>query len=187
MKTQRNKVIALVLLVILTLISWRINRIPPTPPSIIKTKAAKIVVGDSLLKTRFHNVRAKMDGLYHYRVKPVAFNPAGNPFRIPGVRETAADKAVDTKPKDFGPPPPGFAEHLLRQAVAAARIGGVVIMNGQTRITINGRLHTEGDVFTSKINGKLILVRIKSLAADQVVLALDGSDAGAAETKLHLK
>jgi hypothetical protein len=187
MKTQRNQIIALLALIILTGVSWRINRIPPTPPSIIKTKAAKVVVGDSLLKTRFHNVRAKMDLLYHYRVKPVAFNPAGNPFRIPGVRETAADTVADTKPKDFGPPPPGYAEHLLKQAVAAARIGGVVVMNGATRITINGKLHTEGDVFTSKINGKLVLVKIKKLAADQVILALDGSDAGSAETKLHIK
>jgi hypothetical protein len=181
MKKQHKQVAALVLLCIAWAISAHYNKLPPPPPSVIKTKAAKST-GDTVLMARFHRIRAKMDALYHYRIKPVPFDPSGDPFRI-----IIVNKAVSNGSKDLGPLAPGSAERLLNQAISEVRIGGVVTMDGVTQLIVDGRLHREGDVFAGKVLDKLVLIKIKSLSTFTVTLALEGSSAGKAEVKVRLR
>jgi hypothetical protein len=199
MKKQSNQVIALVALLIIWAISWRYTRIPAPPPSAIMTKAAKAQAQDSVLKTRFHHVRAEMDALYHYRIKPVPFDPSGNPFRIPagmiGAGERAApvvsasdlSKGGNPAPVQTAAVPAEFGEALLKHAIQATRIGGVVTLNDTTQINIDGQLHMEGDLFTTKVLTKKVLIRIKHLSETAVTFALDDPDSGIAEIRVHLK
>jgi hypothetical protein len=180
MKKQYKQVVALVVLCVLWAISAHYNRQPPPPPSVIKTKAAKSS-GDTVLMARFHRVHAKMDVLYHHRVKPEPFDPSGNPFRI------LTAKFVPEANPGKGLPPAGSAEDILKQAVSAVRIGGVVTMDGVTQLTIDGQLHKEGDVFAARVLTRLVLVKVKSLSTDTVTLSLEGSSAGYAEIRVRLK
>jgi hypothetical protein len=195
MNKQAKQMLALVALLILWAVSWHFNRIPSAPPSAIKTKAAKAAQQDSMLKMRFHKVRAQMDGLYHYRIKPAPFDSKDNPFRIPAFMAQAAaakdDAANPTKSATVdviapveGPPESG--DILLKHAIAATQMGGVVTMNDTTRINVNGELHKQGDVFTATVKGKLVLLRIKRLTTEYVILALDDPSAGNAEARVRL-
>jgi hypothetical protein len=194
MTKQTKNLIALGVLIVATAISYRYNRIATPPPSVIKTMAAKAAQQDSPLKARFHRVRAEMDGLYHYRIKPTPFDSAENPFRFtagmgvassepqPSVRSKSA--ADQTEP---GSAPDELGEALLAHAIAVTRLGGVVVMNDTTQLTVDGQLHKEGDVFAVRIRAKLVLIRIKKLSTTFVTLALDDPEAGNAEMKVRLK
>ena len=198
MKSQRSQIIMLVGLLVVWAISWRIVRNPSAPPSVIKTTAAKAPVQDNPLKARFHRVRAEMDGLYHYRIKPAPFDPSGNPFRISGamaITESASpsqpvsqdsSKAQQAQVVQQNIAPEG-GELLLKHAIEATRIGGVVTMNDLTQLTVDGQLHKEGDVLTAKVHSRLVLIRIKHLTTTSVTLALDDPDAGTAEMRIRLK
>jgi hypothetical protein len=83
--------------------------------------------------------------------------------------------------------PPEFGEGLLAHAFALTRLGGVVTMNDTTQLTVNGELKKENDVFTTKVQGRLVLIRIKKLTTSVVTLALDDPAAGIAEMKVRLK
>jgi hypothetical protein len=195
MNKQAKQMLALGLLLVLWAVSWRVNRIPTAAPSAIKTKAAKVSLQDSLLMTRFHRVRAQMDGLYHYRMKPPPFDAKANPFRIPGfMQEAAVAKADDANPTKSaavevvapvaGPPESG--DLLLKHAIEATRLGGVMTMNDVIQVNVNGELHKQGEVFTATVKGKLVLLRIKRVTTDFVVLALDDPSAGTAEARVRL-
>jgi hypothetical protein len=195
MNKQAKQMLVLGVLLIVWAISWRLTRIPTPPPSVIKTTAAKSAQQDSLLKMRFHKVRAQMDGLYHYRIKPAPFDAKANPFRIPAAMAQAAaakedaaspvkSTAVDVIAPVEGPPESG--EILLKHAIDALQMGGVVTMNTTTLLNVNGDLHKQGDVFTSTVKGKLVLLRIKRLTTNFVVLALDDPSAGNAEARVRL-
>jgi hypothetical protein len=192
MTKQTKNIIALVILIVLTGVSYRINRIKPATPSAIKAMAAKAALQDSPLKARFHRIRAEMDGLYHYRIKPIPFDVTGNPFRMTASMgaQVAAPVVVSTKSQvDQAPPsaPDEFGEALLTHAVSLTRIGGVVVMNDTTQLNVDGQLHKEGDVFTIKVRSRLVLIRIKNLSTTFVTLALDDPEAGNAEIKVRLK
>jgi hypothetical protein len=197
MSKQTKQLVALCVLVILSVISYRINRVSPSTTAAAATiKAAKAAQQDSLLKTRFHRVRAEMDGLYHYRIKPAPFDQTANPFRITHVMGIAdADRAAAVDPNAKGPTvetqiAPVVAETgeaLLAHAIASMRIGGVVTMNDTTQLTVNGQLHRQGDVFTTKVQNRNVLIRIKLLSTSFATLALDDPDAGSAELRVHLK
>jgi hypothetical protein len=180
MKKQFKQVVALVVLCILWAISAHYNKLPPPPPSVIKTKAAKSA-GDTVLIARFHRVHAKMDVLYHHRIKPEPFDPSGNPFRIVAAKYTASPS------EGKGLPVVGSAESILKQAIAAVRIGGVVTMDGVTQLTVDGQLHKEGDVFAAKVLNKLVLVKVRNLTTETATLSLEGSNAGYAEIRVRLK
>ena len=196
MKSQRSQLITLVALLVIWAISWRIVRVPTSPPSVIKTAAAKAAPQDSPLKARFHRFRAEMDMLYHYRLKPAPFDTTGNPFRITGTmaiaeptEPSAKDSSVKSAPTQIAQPniAPEGGEILLKHAIEATRIGGVVTMNNTTQLTVDGQLHKEGEVFTARVHGRLVLIRIKLLSTSSVTLSLDDPDAGTAEMKIHLK
>jgi len=178
MKKQYKQLITLFVLCVLWAISAHYNKLPPPPPSVIKTKAAKSA-GDTVLMARFHRIRSKMDALYHYRLKPVAFDPSGDPFRILRAKS-------DTSAKSSGPAP-GSAEAILRQALANVRIGGVMTRNGIIQLTVDGQLHKQGDVFASKVLTRLVLIKVKSLSDYAATLSLEGSEAGSAEIRVRLK
>jgi hypothetical protein len=180
MKKQYKQVVALVVLCLLWAVSAHYNRQPPAPESVIKTKAAKSA-GDTVLMARFHRVHAKMDVLYHHRIKPLPFDPSGDPFRILAV------KYVPDANPGKGLPLVGEAESILKQALAAVRIGGVVTMDGVTQLTVDGKLHKEGDVFAARVLTKLVLVKVKSLTTETATLSLEGSSAGYAEIRVRLK
>jgi len=200
MKSQRSQLITLVVLIIIWAISWRIVRTPTPPPSVMKTTAAKAPVQDSPLKTRFHKIRAEMDGLYHYRIKPTPFDASGNPFRISAamaISESSHESSGTLKdvskptatPAEAVQPQaaPEGGEVLLKHAIEVTRIGGVVTMNDATQLTIDGQLHKEGDLFTARVHSRLVGIRIKRLTTTSVTLALDDPDAGTAEMRIRLK
>ena len=195
-KQQRNQVIALVALLVIWAALWHFV-IKPRPPPQPAGKAApsKSVVTESPLKTRFRRVRAEMDAMYHYRIKPVPFNAHWNPFRIPGVSDaplgnSLASKASDASP--LGTPPADIAETLLKSAVNAVRIGGVVTRNGTVQLIADGQLHKEGDVFmvrvaVSKSQTQSVAIRIEQLSEAVATFVLDDPNAGNAEVKVRLK
>jgi hypothetical protein len=183
MKKQYKQLVTLALLCIAWAISAHYNKLPPPPPSVIKTKAAKSA-GDTVLMARFHRIRAKMDALYHYRIKPEPFDPSGDPFRVMAVKNVASNSSGS---KDLGLMSAGGAERLLNLAIGEVRIGGVVTMDGVTQLIVDGRLHREGDVFAAKVLDRLVLIKIRSLSTYAVTLALEGSSAGKAEVKVRLR
>jgi hypothetical protein len=200
MKSQRNQLIALAVLLIIWAISWYAIRSPrPIPAVVITAKTERAAAQDSLLQTRFHKVRAEMDGLYHYRIKPAPFDPQWNPFRMPAIMlvslggkaaqaaVTDLSKAVPTNAQPPSIAAPETGDVLLAHAIAAMRIGGVVTMNGMTQLTVEGQLHKEGDVFTTKVYSRVVLIRIKHLSTASVTLALDDPSAGTAEARVRLK
>jgi hypothetical protein len=135
-----------------------------------------------------------MDGLYHYRIKPTPFDASSNPFRLSpamGVatappEPVAAAKSTE-EPEQAKTAPDEFGQALLSHAIAEARLGGVVVMNDTTQLTVDGQLHKEGEVFTVKVRSRLVLIRIKHLSTTFVTLALDDPEAGTAEIRLRLK
>jgi hypothetical protein len=194
MSKQNKNLIALVVLIILTGISYRINVASrPTPAAIKALAAAKAAQQDNPLKARFRKVRAEMDGLYHYRIKPIPFDASGNPFRIPTGIDFSDEKAPQVSSKSVveAPPsnnaPPEYGDGLLAHAIALTHLGGVVTMNDTTQLTVNGELHKEGDVFAVKVQNRLVLILIKRLSTTFVTLALDDPSLGIAETRVRLK
>jgi hypothetical protein len=191
MTKQTKNLIALGVLIVLTGISYRYNRIVTPAPSVIKTMAAKAAQQDNPLQTRFHKVRAEMDGLYHYRLKPIPFDSSANPFRL-SAGMGAAEPQPSAGTKSAEQPIPSVSsdesgEALLTHALSLTRLGGVVVMNDTTQLNVDGQLHKEGDVFTVKVRSRLVLIRIKSLSTTFATLTLDDPDAGKAEMKVRLK
>jgi hypothetical protein len=198
MSKQNKNLIALAVLVIATLISWRYNRIPAQPHSVIKTMAAKAVQQDNPLKARFRKIRLEMDALYHYRSKPAAFIADPSPFRLPPGMETSemakgpafpsggqGDKAVQVVPTENVALEAGDA--LLSHAISLMHIGGMITMNSVSQIAINGQLRKQGDVFTVRVQTRLVLIKVRALAPGTMTLALDDPDAGTASARLKLK
>jgi hypothetical protein len=196
MTKQTKNLLALGVLVVLTGVSYQINIASKRKATVVAVKAlaaAKAAQQESPLMLRFHRIRAEMDGLYHYRTKPTPFDSIGNPFRIPAGIDFSNVKAAPASAK-FAPgaplapnAPPEMGDDLLTHAVALMRLGGVVTMNDTTQLTVNGELHKQGDVFTVKIQNKLVLIRIKTLSTSYVTLALDDPASGVAEMKVRLK
>lgn len=139
MKSQRNQLIILAALIIAWAVSWQLtvnkNRVPAPPPQQPAAPATKAASQESLLKMRFHRVRAEMDGLYHYRIKPAPFDARWDPFRMPdmmlvstGEKAQAAtadnskNKPADQSQQNSAAPELGDA--LLAHAIAGLRIGG---------------------------------------------------------------
>jgi hypothetical protein len=193
MSKQTKNLIALVVLIIATGISYRYNRLVlPTPSAAKATAAARAAQADNPLKARFRRVRAEMDGLYHYRIKPVPFDTSSNPFRLSGMGIATAPPAptVGAKPTAEASADSGtqeFGEALLTHALSQTKIGGVVVMNDVTQLTVDGQLHKAGDVFTVKVQSRLVLIRVKHLSANFATFSLDDPEAGSAEMKVRLK
>jgi hypothetical protein len=197
MKKQTKQVIILVALSIAWGISSTVNNYDFRSAVVIKPKIVKAVPQDSMLKVRFHKIRAEMDSLYHYRLKPIPFDSSANPFRIPDflAEELAAREArahpmkrptVEAQPEVIVAAPDETGQSLLKHAVELTRFGGVVTMNGTTQINVNGELHKEGELFTARVRTKLVLVRIKQLTTAFVDLVLDDAVAGGAEVRVRL-
>jgi hypothetical protein len=202
MKKQSTQLIALVSLVVIWAVLWHLYiRIPTeTTPAAAKPTPAKTTPADSLLKTRFRRVRSEMDALYHYRTKPAAFDAEWNPFRVPAGVELSAEGAVaapnaskvtvpDIPPT--GPMAQDYAQNLLKSAVASMKIGGVVILNGAIQLTVDGKLHKEGDVFPTRIQnakgqGRTLIIGIKRLTTESVTLVLEDPQASGASVKVRL-
>ncbi len=196
MTKQNKNLIALAVLVVATAISYHFNiagKMNETPAAVKAAAAAKAALPESPLQSRFHRVRAEMDGLYRYRTKPAPFDVAGNPFRFPEGVNFSEDKAPTASSKSLADAPaapnapPEFGEGLLAHAIALTRLGGVVTMNDTTQLTVNGELKKENDVFTTKVQNRLVLIRIKQLTTSFVTLALDDPASGTAELKVRLK
>jgi hypothetical protein len=196
MSKQTKNLVALAVLVILTAVSYHFNIASKGLTTSVAKKAqaaAKVVQQETPLMMRFHRVRSEMDGLYHYRTKPIPFEPEANPFRFPAGVDFSNEKtplASSKSPSDVALPPgaaPEFGEGLLSHAIALVHIGGVVTMADTTKLTVNGELRKEGDVFTVKVQNKLVLIRIKKLSTSFVTLALDDPASGVAELRVRLK
>jgi hypothetical protein len=196
MKKQTKQLIALVLLLVLWAVSWRVNRLPSAPVPVANKKVVREATQETPLTLRFHRIRAEMDGLYHYRLKPLPFVVESNPFRLPPSMMGDDDNHPAPPPPsgpsakqavDVGPAAPSESgETLLRHAVQAARIGGVVTMNGTSQLNVNGELHKEGEVFTARLGTRLVLIRIKRLTTTFVIMVLDDPAAGSAELRVRL-
>jgi hypothetical protein len=206
MKKQSSQIAALAILVVLwAVLWWKFIKVQPEAQAQAK-QAAKANLADTPLHARFRKIRAEMDALYHYRAKPAAFDVAGNPFRVPVGVEMSADeegsgtpgpaKSANVEAAQAAPiqelVTPDTAEAMLKAAVGALRIGGVVVRNGTTQFTIDGQLHREGDIFTAKVpaNGKgpvrSIIVRIKRLTTDSVTIGMEEAGGHGAEIRVRL-
>jgi hypothetical protein len=197
MTKQNKNLIALGVLVVLTGISYRMNVASKlaTPATIKALAATKAAQQDSPLKARFRRIREEMDGLYHYRIKPIPFDATVDLFRIPSGMELSdgakppapvSSKSAPEAPQAINAPPE-FGEGLLAHVISLTHLGGVVTMNDTTQLNVNGELHKEGDVFTVKVQSRLVLIRIKSLTTSFVTFALDDPASGQAEMKVRLK
>jgi hypothetical protein len=202
MKKQSTQLIALVSLVVIWAVLWRLFiRVPTTTPAPAKPVAAKTAPPDSLLRMRFHRVRSEMESLYHYRTKPTGFDARWNPFRIPAGVELSGESAAATAPTGSklavsdlppsGPMTPDYAQSLLKGAVANMKIGGVVILNGAIQLTVDGKLHKEGDVFSTKVlnskgQGRTLIIGIRRLTTESVTLVLEDPQANGASVKVRL-
>jgi hypothetical protein len=199
MKKQTKNLIVLGCLVVAWAISWHYNRLPELPVAAAKAKAVKPAAQETMLTMRFHRIRAEMDGLYHYRLKPVAFETEGNPFRLPDFMasedtKAAAEEApatpgtkipvIEVAPIASEPAESGAS--LLKHAIDATRIGGVVTMNDTSEVNVNGELHKEGEVFTARVKSRLVLIRIKRLTTTFAIMTLDDPEAGTAELRVRL-
>lgn len=206
MKKQTTQLVALLSLIAIWAVLWHLFiRIPPAKPVVAKVPAAKTTQSETLLRSRFHRVRSEMDALYHYRTNPAPFDAEWNPFRIPAGIELSADsgqtvastaapataKASVADSIPTGPMTPDYARSLLKTAVANMKIGGVVTMNGTINLTVDGRLHKEGDVFstrfqTAKGQARTLIIGIRHLTAESVTLTLEDPEAGGASLKVRL-
>jgi hypothetical protein len=201
MKKQSTQLIALLGLIVVWAVLWSLYiRVPTTTAPAAKPVAAKTAPADSPLKTRFRRVRSEMDSLYHYRTKPTAFDAQWNPFRIPtGVAlsgESAASSSTASKLAASeiplsGPMSPDYAQGLLKSAVTNMKIGGVVILNGAIQLTVDGKLHKEGDVFSTRIvnskgQGRTLVIGIRHLTTESVTLVLEDPQANGASVKVRL-
>jgi hypothetical protein len=203
-KNQSRQLVILLVLLVLWVLSAYYNHLKATPEVVVAAQAAKAAhaaQAENMLTTRFHRIRAEMDGLYHYRLKPMPFNPEGNPFRLPlsMTTEDASPTADAPAPADPAPVrtptidaapvasvPAESGSLLLRHAVEASRIGGVVTLGDTSELNINGELHKEGELFTSRVNTRLVLLRIKKLTTTFAILALGDPAAGNAEMRVKL-
>jgi hypothetical protein len=200
MKKQTKNLVVLGFLLVAWAVSWRLNRIPESVVVRAQAKVVKPVAQETMLTMRFHRIRAEMDGLYHYRLKPVPFEPQGNPFRLPSFMQVEDSKpaAEETETLNRGPKAPAndaapvaaepaeTGATLLKHAIAVTRIGGVVTMNDTSELNVNGELHKEGEVFTARVKNKLVLIRIKKLTTTIAIMALDDPEAGSAEMRVRL-
>jgi len=202
MKKQSTQLIALVGLIVVWAVLWRLFiKIPPKQQPPPKPVATKTAPGESLLRIRFHRVRSEMDALYRYRTKPTPFDAQVNPYRIPAGMELLVESEGPTSRKiaktptpdagPVGPITPDLAENVLKSAVAGLRFGGVVTLNGVTKVTIDGQLHQQGDRFTTKVSGtkgqmRTVILRIKRLSTSSATISLDESEAGGAEIRVRL-
>lgn len=197
MKSQRNQVIALVLLLIIWAVCWRLFIRVPRATIVAKPPNVKVIQGDTLLRTRFRKVRSEMDALYHYRLKPAPFDGQKNPFRIPLGLDVSSEAAAETTKAAadttaLEPVTPDYSEKLLKSALATLKIGGVFVMNGTAQLTIGGELHKEGDEFTARVPNattgriRLVLLRVKHLSATSVTIAMADSGPNGAEVRIRL-
>ncbi|HEY1793306.1 MAG TPA: hypothetical protein VGG34_10335 [Opitutaceae bacterium] len=188
-KQVRNLVILLVLTG-LTLVSWRINRLPAQRLAAAQLAAKSQGQQENPLQARFKKIRGEMDALYHYRSKPTLFDTAPNPFRLPaGMGVSEIPVAADAPSKSSTPAQadiPLVGPALLSRAIANIRFGGVVTMNDTIQLTVDGQLHKRGDVFTSRLGRRLVLIRIRELTPSFVTLSLDDPDAGVAVMKVRI-
>jgi hypothetical protein len=197
MTKQNKQIVILCALVLIWAVSWLLmsSGRSTSALAVVAAKAAKAASQENALMARFHRIRAEIDGLYHYRIKPIPFDHAGDPFRIPqSMQSLENSKALtqNTKLSTAEPVPASSiatesGEVLLAHAVSGMRIGGVVTMNDTTQLTVDGQLHKEGDVFTTNVQGRLVLIRIRHLSTVSATLALDDPSAGTAEMRVRLK
>ncbi len=200
MNKQRTQVIALVVLVIGWAVYWHFFIKVPRSEAPASKAAARVSQSETLLRSRFKRVRAEMDALYHYRLKPVAFDGQWNAFRMPAGMDLMAEAGqASAEPASKTPSAPvpaapltiDSAQTLLRTAVANMKIGGVVTLNGITELTVDGQLHREGDVFSTKIQSvkgppRSVIILIRRLTTASVTLALGDAEAGGAELRVRL-
>lgn len=203
MKKQSTQVIMLVSLLVIWAVLWRIFiKIPKAQPPVEKAATAKTSQSETLLHARFRHVRSQMDALYHFRTKPTPLDLSVNPFRVPvgidlsfdgdappspPIKQSKVEAAATTVP----PATADTADALLKAAVANMKIGGVVTLNGISKLTVDGQLHKEGDVFSTKITSakataRSVIVRIKHLSKESATLVLEEPDSGQAEVKVRL-
>jgi len=202
MKKQSTQVIALVGLLVAWAVLWQLfvknPRTVAVPP---KQAAVKSAPTESLLVQRFHRVEAEMDALYRDRTKAPPVAPQFNPFRIPAGMEMLSEsespgarrstKTAQADAESIGPVTPDIAANVLKNAIANLRFGGVVTLNGAIKVTIDGQIHKEGDVFSTRLpNSKgqprTVILIIRHLSAASATIALAEPEAGGAEIRVRL-
>lgn len=143
MKKQSTQLIALVGLVVIWAVLWKMFVGVPhiATVAVAKPVSTKTTQSDTLLRARFRRVRAEMDALYHYRLKPVPFDGQWNIFRVPTGVDLSGDSVAQSSlavskssasDAAGASNAPDYAQKLLKTAVSNMKIGGVVTLNGVT-------------------------------------------------------
>ena len=145
--------------------------------------AASLFLASAGAADRSDTVQQRIDTLLKYRLRPEALpvDPP-NPFLL--VNRETRDSAVDrtgSKPTDGGTLPPGelpiaSSVEILLDCAARLKIGGIIVINGQTQIVINGVRRKEGDVVVSDWNDSTVNLRLVRLLPGHVVLRFGESE-----------
>jgi hypothetical protein len=131
-------------------------------------------------------IQERLDALLKHRIKPEPLPvDLPNPFLVfsGGIRESGAENASSrlaagketgagtagsdaTAPAALAPP---TTTEILSDCTARLKIGGIIIVNGQAQISINGILRKEGDLIAVEWNHTTIPVRLVRFVSGQVV------------------
>jgi hypothetical protein len=141
---------------------------------------------------RFKQVRDKIATLFHTDtpLSPVA-DPKNDPFRTessgapatPGVADDAglaAGRGAQASPE----PRQGSPNELLKREVMGLKVGGVSVLNGVARISVNGTPHKQGDFIKAGTPASPVWLEIESITPTSVTFRLrDAGPEGPAYTE----
>jgi hypothetical protein len=131
-------------------------------------------------------IQERLDALLKHRIKPEPLPvDLPNPFLVlsGGIRESGAEAAksrlahgkeaaAGAAASDATAPaaslPPSNAE-ILSDCTTRLKIGGIIVVNGQAQISINGILRKEGDLIAVEWNHSSVPVRLVRFVSGQVV------------------
>ena len=129
-------------------------------------------------------VQQRVDALLKHRLNPEPLPvDLPNPFQVVGgvSRDVAGERAgwkpapeepaaaVSTAPATSALLAPTAAE-ILGDCAARLKIGGIIIINGQRQIAINGILRKEGDTVAAEWDRAPIMLRIVHFVSGRVVV-----------------
>jgi len=148
---------------------------------------------------RYGQVRDKIARLFHTDAPLSPVNdPKGDPFRsavsgpaagtadggsLPG--SAAGGDTGATGPARGPEAPPGAPDEFLRRTVLGLKVGGVSVLNGVARISVDGTPHRQGDYVKAGSRGSPTWLQISEITPTSVTFRL--RDAGPDGPKFTLR
>jgi hypothetical protein len=127
-------------------------------------------------------IQQRIDALLKHRLKPEPLPvDAPNPFLLVSreSRDSAtggADSQAATDKLAASEPPVSSEAEILVDCATRLRVGGIIVINGQTQVVINGVRLKEGDPVASDWNNAPIYLRLIRLLPGHIVLRLGDTE-----------